>query len=213
MYDVNQAKEQLENILNQKEYQVYYEDNRNFLEVWWDAAKSWLADLLSNLFSSFEPSSGMAGTILILTVVVLVVLLIVFLAGRSYRRKRLFRDNKPLQSSKEISWSFHNHLAEARKQEDLQQFSAAARHLFLALLLYFHEKEWLEARIWKTNWEYYDELRKVSQGGAEHFYNLALVFDEVAYGERTIEQMEYIQYKNSVMNWLEEKGSSRSSQG
>ncbi|WP_404452166.1 DUF4129 domain-containing protein [Virgibacillus necropolis] len=213
MFDESRAKEELGNILSQKEYQVYYEDNRNFLEVWWDRAKSWLADLLSNMFSSFEPSSGAAEGILILIIIVLVVLLLVFLARHNYHRKQALRDNKPLQSINEMNWSFRNHLSEARKQEDLYQYSISTRHLFLALLLYFHEKEWLEARIWKTNWEYYDELRNVNQDGAEQFYNLALVFDEVAYGERTINQTEFIQYKNKVMNWLEEKDSSKPLEG
>ncbi|WP_226036842.1 DUF4129 domain-containing protein [Aquibacillus saliphilus] len=206
MYNQNRAKEELNKILEQPEYQVYYEDNRSLFEKLWDQAQSWLADLLANWFSSFEPSSGVANGILISVIVVVVVLLVgaIFIVGRNYRRKQDFRDNKPLQSINEINWSFKNHLAEAKRQEELQQYSLSTRHLFLALLLYFHEKEWLEARIWKTNWEYYDELTRVNQSSAEQFYNLALIFDEVAYGERTMEQTELVQYKNEVMNWLEE---------
>ena len=67
--------------------------------------------------------------------------------------------------------------------------------MFLALLLYFHEKEWLEARIWKTNWEYYEEIRKVNQEWADQFYHLALLFDEATYGERKVDKEEYIRFE------------------
>ena len=86
----------------------------------------------------------------------------------------------------------------------LTDYTLSTRHLFLALLLYFHEKEWLEARIWKTNWEYYDELKKVNQEWAEQFYHLAYFFDEVTYGERNVQKEEYIQFHNEAMKWLGE---------
>lgn len=73
----------------------------------------------------------------------------------------------------------------------------------MALLLFFHDKEWLEAKLWKTNWEYYDELRKVKQAWADEFYDLALVFDEVAYGEYEIDQVEYNQFREKTFAWLE----------
>ncbi|MFZ3579973.1 DUF4129 domain-containing protein [Virgibacillus sp. DJP39] len=213
MYDENRAKEELKDILNQKEYQVYYEDNRNFIEVWWDNLKNWLGDLLGKFFSSFNPSNNAAEGILVLTILVFVLLALFFLVRYNLRRQKDMRDNKPIQSTNELNWSYHNHLIEAQKQEGLTQYSIAARHLFLALLLYFHEKEWLEARIWKTNWEYYDELYKVNKNRAEQFYSLAVVFDEAAYGKRTIKQVEYIQYKNKIMNWLEEKDNHAPLQG
>jgi hypothetical protein len=110
---------------------------------------------------------------------------------------------------KEINWSFQQHLIEARKLEDLEDYTLSTRHLFLALLLYFHEKEWLVAKIWKTNWEYYDELRKVNQQCADQFYLLASFFDEVTYGERKVQKKEYIQFQMGAMKWFEENESTR----
>ena len=108
-----------------------------------------------------------------------------------------------------MSWSFQKHLNEAKRQEELAQYSHATRHLFLALLLFFHEKEWLEARIWKTNWEYYEELKKVNTDYANQFYDLALLFDEATYGEKSVDQKEFEQFRHAVMNWfgeLDEQG-------
>ncbi|WP_218212222.1 hypothetical protein, partial [Pseudomonas sp. 2822-15] len=90
-----------------------------------------------------------------------------FLIARTVNRKRIYRDHKPLEAMKELNWSYQNHLDEALRKERLQDYSLATRHLFLALLLYFHDVKWLEARIWKTNWEYYEELKQVNEESAE----------------------------------------------
>lgn len=215
MPNVDQAKNELHNILSQKEYQIYYQDNRNFLEVWWDQAKHWVADQLSKWFASFEPSSGLAGGILIAMalVVLAMIALILFLVIRSVRRKRAFHDHQPLQSMHEKEWFSRNYVAEAQEQESKENYSHATRHMFLALLFYSHENGWLETRSWKTNWEYFDELRKVNRNSAEQFYNLALLFDEVFYGERAMQKDEYIQYRNEAMKWLEKDAGKKPMEG
>ena len=215
MANIDETREKLEGILSKREYQVYYEDNRNFLEIGWDKAKNWFMELLSKLFSSYEPSSGMVEIIMIgiIAIVIILVGLGVFLVVRSNRRKRKFRDRLPLTSRNEMSWSCHNHLSAADEQEKQQNYQFATRHMFLALLLYFHEKSWLEARSWKTNWEYYAELKKVNQQSADQFYNLALLFDEVVYGERVMQKDEYIKYREAVMTWLNQDDLREPSEG
>lgn len=200
----NDAREKFEDILDGKEYQIYYDKSRNIFEVLWDRAKEWLADLITNLFPSIESASGAAGPILAIIVIGVLALLgiAIFLLVRNTNRSRIFRQNKPLHSVKELNWSYQKHYQEAMKQEAAGQYSLATRHLFLALLLYFHDKEWLEAKIWKTNWEYFDELRRVNKSWADQFYHLALVFDEVTYGEHEIGQDEYIQFREQTMVWL-----------
>lgn len=200
----SQARDELEEILTEREYQAYYDHSKGLLARWWEKVKEWFADLLSDLFPSFAPTSSAAGPILIGIIVIIIMLLgfIAFLIFRNKRRNRMLRENKPLQSVNEINWSFQRHLSESQKLEASGEYTRAARHLFLALLLYFHEKEWLVARIWKTNWEYYDELRKVNQGWADQFYHLARLFDEVTYGKHMIHKEEYSQFQTSVMKWL-----------
>ncbi len=203
MGQMNDARDRIEDILNEKEYRIYYDESRNLFEEWWNQLKKWLADLLENLFPSIGSANGAAELVLLLIIFGALLLLgiAVFYLVRNTRSKKLSKQ-KPLHSDKELSWTYQKHLREAKKQEENQDFTAATRHLFLALLLYFHEKEWLEARAWKTNWEYYDELRKVNQSWAHEFYDLALVFDEVTYGEYEIDKLEYLQFRDKAFTWL-----------
>lgn len=207
MLDSNKAREELKTILNTREYQVYYH-SKGFLETWWDNAKEWLAKQLAKLFPSLESARSASVPILIVMIAAVVLLLawLLFLLIRHGKRNRMLRNQKPLQSMMEIQWSSDRHLNEALKQESLSEYSLATRHLFLALLLYFHEKNWLEARIWKTNWDYYEELRKINQQDAGQFYSLAHFFDEVTYGERKVNKEDYLQFEQDAMKWLGERG-------
>ncbi|HEX7066298.1 MAG TPA: DUF4129 domain-containing protein [Bacillales bacterium] len=201
-----EAKHELQKILSQQEYRVYYGEHRGFLQIWWEHAKHWIADLLSRWFSSFEPSSGLANVILIVIIagILALIVFVLFLSIRTIKRKRTFRDPHPLRSMSQEQWTSAHHLSEAQRQEKERNYTYAVRHMFLALLLSFHEKKWLEAKNWKTNWEYYDELEKVNKSSADAFYQLALIFDEVFYGEREMQQDEYTSYRDEAMNWLQE---------
>jgi hypothetical protein len=208
MLEPNDAREQLRAILNEEEYQVYYKNSKGWLETWWENAKEWIGEQLVKLLPSVEPA-GAASVPILVTIIVIVLLLLAlsaFLLIRNVKRNRLLRQQSILQSMMESNWSFQQHITEAKKQEDLEEYMLATRHLFLALLLYFHERKWLEARIWKTNWEYYDELRRIDQQAAEKFYSLASFFDEVTYGERTVSREEYHTFRQDVMLWLNQTG-------
>lgn len=211
MLDANQAREELADLLNTNEYQVYYNESKGFLQILWEKAKDWIAEQLEKLFPAIESAGNAASSILIGLIIIILLLLglALFFIIRSTRRKRMLRNKKPLQSLKEMNWTYQRHLAEAEKQEGLGKYTVATRHMFLALLLYFHEKEWLEAKIWKTNWDYYDELSKINQQYAEQFYDLALFFDEVTYGETSVKKEDYLQFKNGVIDWLDDVESKR----
>lgn len=206
MLDADQAKERLQEILSRTEYTVYGDQSKSFIRAWWDSAKEWIAEQLAKLFPSYEATSAASGPVLagIIVLVVIVLGVAAYFIIRNTRRSRQYRDRSPLESMKELDWTSDMHLSEALKREQQHEYSLAARHLFLALLLYFHKQEWLEARIWKTNWEYYDELKRVNKSWADQFYHLARVFDEVTYGERNLEKEEYNQFRKEAMEWLEE---------
>ncbi|MFE7062697.1 DUF4129 domain-containing protein [Sutcliffiella sp. NPDC057660] len=205
MMKEEKAREELQEILKHHEYQIYYEDNRNTLQVLWDDLKAWLADLLAKFFPSLEATSSVAGNILIVVIsVAIAVLLIIFIFfAVRYRQRRSIGKQQPFQSPNELEWSYQQHLKHALKQEELSDFSLSTRHLFLALLLYFHEKSWLEARIWKTNWEYYEELRSAKKESADLFFNFALLFDRATYGKQQIQKEEYSLYRDKALKWLE----------
>lgn len=206
MQNLKDPRDELKDILNKREYRVYYDHSKSWFEIWWEKAKQWIAQKLSKLFPSFEATNSAAVPVLIGVIVVVVILLALtlFFIFQNVRRNRIFRNQKPLQSIKEIDWSFGQHLSEARRQESLEEYTLSTRHLFLAILLYFHDKGWLEAKIWKTNWEYYEELLKINKQAADEFYQLAALFDEVTYGEQLVQKDEYLQFRAIVMRWLEE---------
>ncbi|TYS70368.1 DUF4129 domain-containing protein [Sutcliffiella horikoshii] len=198
------AREQIEEILDQQEYQAFNNDSRNTLQIWWDELKAWLADLLSRLFPSMENTSGTAGNILIFVIILVIVLLAAWIITYlvSSNRNRRNKVTKPFQSGEELDWSFHQHVAEAKKYEDVEDYSLATRHLFLGLLLNFHERNWLVAKIWKTNWEYYDELRREQRELAEFFFNFALLFDRGTYGKQKIGKDDYLSYRDIALKWI-----------
>lgn len=208
MENPDKAREDLEKILSQREYQVYYEDQRNIVQIWWAQAKQWFRELLSELFSGLNPSSDFADTLLVIMIgiVVLLALSVGYLVVRSMIRKRSFQAHQPFQSADEMEWSMAEHLKAAEKQENMGNYSLATRHQFLAVLLYFHERKWLKAHVWKTNWDYFAELQQKDKHRAEAFYELARIFDEAFYGKRTIEHQEYLDYRKKVQTWLYDPG-------
>ncbi|WP_042144140.1 DUF4129 domain-containing protein [Paucisalibacillus sp. EB02] len=206
MIELNQARDTMEDILNTREYRIYYEDNRNFLEEWWDSVVEWFQELLASIFTSLEPSNGFAtGLVIILSLVALIlVITAIFFSVRYYNRKKIFKEQSPLYHKSERDWTYQDHIVQSKEQEKKGNLQASTRHLFLALLLYFHEKGYVEARIWKTNWEYFEELKRSDNKRAESFYQLARDFDDVVYGERTVEAESYEGYKEMVLHWIQE---------
>ena len=206
MLDANKARDKLEDILNKKEYQVYNNHSKGFLEILWEKAKAWLTEQFEKLIPSSDSASRLSGPILIAIIVFVIICLafVAFILIRNSKRNRMLRDQKPLKSMQEMNWSFQQHLNEGSRQEEIENYTSATRHLFLALLLYFHDKKWLEARMWKTNWDYYEELRKVNNQSADRFYKLSSFFDEVTYGEQIVQKDAFLSFKNGVMIWFKE---------
>ncbi|WP_273128895.1 DUF4129 domain-containing protein [Metabacillus sp. HB246100] len=207
MLTEDKAREELQKILDDREYKIY-EKEPGFLEKWWRSVEEWLAEQLEDLFPSIEPTPGIAGKTLMIVIIAIIVILLISLIWtliKNNKRKERLRKTKPLQSNEEWNWTYQKHLDEASKQEAKHAYDLASRHLFLALLLYSHEKEWLKARIWKTNWEYYDELIKVNKEWAGQFFTLAQHFDSVTYGEHPVTAEEYEEYKKIVMKWFQQE--------
>lgn len=201
----NQAEQALAEILAQDEYQIYYQDNRNILQIIWDRIKEWIGDLLARWLSSFEPSSSVGDAIIAILLLIGVILAVVllFILGRNMMQKRTLRSLKPLQSISERDWGSVEHFAESLRLEQHGIYQQATRHLFLGLLLTLHEWDWLVAQQWKTNWEYYQDLQKKKKERSESFYKFALFFEEVTYGEKEIAQVTYQAYKIQINSWLE----------
>ncbi len=208
MGNPDKARERLDDILSQKEYQAYYEENRNFIQILWDRITEWFYELLAEWFSDLEPSNAFADTLLVILigVVILLAVVVIFFVVRAVRRKRTAQAYQPFQSADELEWSVERHVKEAEKQADAGDYSLGIRHQFLALLLYFHDLDLLKAHIWKTNWDYFAELQKRDKQRAEAFYELARTFDEAVYGERQMTKEEYVHYRKNVSEWMQKTG-------
>ncbi|WP_208585966.1 DUF4129 domain-containing protein [Gracilibacillus suaedae] len=197
--------DQLNDILNQQEYQVYYEDNRSFLERIWDRISDWIGDILALLFDSFEPSSTTGNLIIVLIILIVsavvifgIIALVMFTV-----RKRKLSNQQPFVKRDELAWSYHEHLQAANDFETQADYRHATRHQFLALLLIFDKYSLLQANQWKTNWDYYDELNQSNKALAVDFYNLALLFEKVTYGEQPITEGDYHKYKAKISKWID----------
>ncbi|MFA1819216.1 DUF4129 domain-containing protein [Virgibacillus oceani] len=214
MENPDRATERFEEILSQREYQIYYEENRNFLQILWDNITEWFWELLNELFSGLDPSNAFADTLLVILigVVILLAIVVAFFIVRSTRRKRALREQQPFQSVNELEWSVERHLKEAEKKAGNEDYSLAVRHQFLALLLYFHDRELLQAHVWKTNWDYFAELEQKDRRRATAFFELARTFDEAVYGEHEIKQAVYARYRESVRRWMDDS-SEKEAQG
>ncbi|CAG9623580.1 DUF4129 domain-containing protein [Sutcliffiella rhizosphaerae] len=197
------VKEKLENTLNSREYQIYYEDNRNSIQKLWDNIIDWLGKNLEKLFPNLENSSGTAGNIVVAIIALIIILMAIMLiiAFTRNAKNKMIRSNQPFQSEDEWYWTYNRHMEAVANFEKQEEYTLATRHLFLAMLLSFHEKEWLEAKIWKTNWEYFDELKYTKKELAEPFYHFAILFDRATYGKQRVTKDEYLSYREWMMQW------------
>ncbi len=197
--------EQLNDILSKQEYQVYYQDNRSFLERIWDRITEWIGDILTKLFDSFD-STSTAGNLIIVLITLLVSAVVIFgiiaLVMFTVRKRRLSKQ-RPFEMSDELEWNYHNHLQAATDYEAQANYRLATRHQFLAMLLIFDTYHLLQAKQWKTNWDYYDELKQSNKPLAVDFYNLALFFEKVTYGEQSITADDYQTYKTQTSRWID----------
>ncbi|WP_026673255.1 hypothetical protein [Alkalihalobacterium bogoriense] len=200
-----EAREKLEEILKQTEYTAYYDQTESFIESIWARVEAWIVEILIKLFPSLEPTGSIAQLAVIVIVIVFVVILCIslFFIGRNVQRRRKFRSAKPFQSANEFKWTYREHREAAKNYEKESNYNEATRHLFFALLLFYHETKRLHAKIWKTNWEYYDELQKGDSSDAVLFFNLALLFEKVTYGEGAVEKEEYDSYQYEVNQKIE----------
>ncbi|KGX90656.1 DUF4129 domain-containing protein [Pontibacillus marinus] len=205
MSKAQQAKEKLDQILEQDEYQVYYEEQENPFQYLLNQIGEWLLRMFQKLFPQIQiTDQAVDVTMYVLGAVGIVILiLLVVLIKRNLASNRTSRSNAhPIQHKDELAWSSDKHLQEASSYKQKGDYQQAIRHVFLAMLLYFDQQKWIEARVWKTNWDYYEELKKINLVWATQFYELAQRFDEVTYGEREVDEQEYESYRQQALEWL-----------
>jgi len=204
--NVNHAddvKKQFEKILSGEEYQVYSQQQENFLLQFVEKIVNWLAEFLGKLipWSGLSENSFRSIAYVMIALFFLIALLFLFLfINRYVKRKK--RGVSPFGTQKEFSSNRLAHMKTAEKYAGKGDYRQGIRYLFLALLLYLDDKDWLKARPWKTNGEYVDELMDVSSTIAKRFSHLAGIFDESFYGGRETTREDYQHFYQLVNEWM-----------
>lgn len=115
MSSYQSKREQLNDILSNKEYQVYYQDNRSLLDRIWDKLSEWLGKLLKSIFQSFDPGTTVGNSILSVILIVILGALIIGVVAivMIFLRKRRLKKLQPFSSSNQLEWDYQRHLAVA----------------------------------------------------------------------------------------------------
>lgn len=194
---VRDGKRKLEEILKREEYQQYYEENKSSGSKIMEKIIEYLEELITKLFPNLEMSTDISGKIMVFVIVLIVVLLAVIFFRFINKRitQRAYDRSVPLEQLHEKDWTYKDHFEKAERREKTRDFQGAIRHLFIGLILYYDSIDWIKAEIWKTNWEYYAELKRKSTKDAKSLNQLARIFDEVTYGEKEVSPEEYEEFK------------------
>lgn len=203
----NESKERLEEILDSPEYQAYAEESQTASERLFEIIGDWIKSFLEYWFPDFQVSSAaINGWVYFFGIIGfgLLVFLVIKMAGRISGEKK--RSNQQTFSSKEdLIWSPEKHWKEADALSVNGRLTEAGRHLFLGMLLHFDHRGLVEAKSWKTNGDYHKELAGTEKELADDFSYLALTFDQMTYGNRTINTGEYEQFRSGAFKWVEQE--------
>ncbi len=203
MKPLDALKEDLQAILAGKEYQIYNRENRNPLADLLQGLKDWLYSILKNIFPQADVAHKTAEWLtygIVALGVLFLCLMFFLLLSRFARQNRLVPQRMVL--AKGVTSTVQHHLVEAQGLAERGEYASALRHLFLGFILYLDENRWIEAKAWKTNWEYFAELKDRAPQLANSFTTLAVKFEEAMYGGRSISRDDYWLYHNQVSGWV-----------
>lgn len=207
MKSIEALHDELKGILSGQEYQAYYSKNNNVLLDLLDRLKNWLYSILKNIFPQTDVAKTTSTWLAygLVAVGALLILLLLFLLFSRFVRQS-HGNQAQLDRSKGETLTVESKLAEAHALAEQGEPSEALRVLFLGFILFLDQNHWLEAKSWKTNWEYLAELKEKAPHLANSFTILATKFEEAMYGGRPIAQDDYWQYHHQVKRWIHEGG-------
>jgi hypothetical protein len=202
---IDSLKEELQGILAGKEYRVYHRENQNLLKDLLNRLKDWLYSILKNIFPQADiaqkTSEWLSYGLAVLGALFLCFLLYLLLS-RFVRQGRV--NPQRMSMAKGLTLTVQHHFGEAQSLADREEYALAVRHLFLGFILHLDQNRWIEAKAWKTNWEYFAELKVRAPKLANSFTSLAVKFEEAMYGGRPISRDDYWLYHNQVSRWIHE---------
>ena len=184
--ELERARQELQEILQSPEYQVYYHDDdvkQSFWANWLDGALKSLGELWSRVVPEQSGlSEGLSYlSLFIIGVAVLLFIIALVLVIRQVSGGKLWREDMG-GAAMSRAMTLRAYLEEARRYEGAQNYEQAIRALFAGLLVFLQEKGWIETKSWKTNGDYSRELQSRPKEATDLFYCLAYNYEETVYG-------------------------------
>lgn len=143
------------------------------------------------------------GELIVLFIIIGINLVIV--GGIAYYVLRLQGKRKQSASEKSVSKiTSEQLLTEMDEFAQKGDFQLAIKKCFHYLLRVLSEKRNITFAKTKTNGEYRRDFMRVNRDEAEIFHKLSVYFDEVWYGEKEIGEQDYLQYRQSVFQFVGE---------
>ncbi|MBM7542082.1 DUF4129 domain-containing protein [Amphibacillus cookii] len=200
MNDIDQLRDTVEDILAEDAYQVYYQDQRNIFQRIWDQIMDWINGWLSNLLGDLQPANSLADAIIVGMLVIggILTLLLILFITRYLMRKRQLKRNQPLQSMAYQTKTLQDYIDQFEAEQQADDLQGAVRYRFLILLFRLEENEWLKVANWKTNWDYYKEIERIGREQADAFYQIAIYFESITYGNKRVELKAYQAYIKAI---------------
>lgn len=206
MSAIQQEKDRLKEILSRQDYKAYDEQPERAGSRIGELLSQWVRDLLETFFPGAEiTGSTVDGVLYFFGAIGLGIL--VFLAFRLFSKlsgEKQAHRNRPLLPGEEGPLSLESHWKQADDRAAQQQWTAAARQVFLGLLLHLDDQGFVDVQSWKTNGDYEKELRAhTGADDVEAFRRLALMYDQMTYGERLLNESGYYSFRSDASRYVE----------
>lgn len=205
MKPIDSLREDLQGILATQEYQIYTQKTKSVQQELFEALNKWLQQILQSIFPHTDiakRTSEWLSFVIVALGLLLLFLLLYLLLSRFSRQGQV--NSKRVSLVEGQALTAQRHLSEAYKLAEAGNYTSALRNLFLGSIIFLDQNRWIEAKTWKTNWEYYAELKDRAPQLAGSFYTLAVKFEEALYGGRQIARDDYWLYHNQFQKWLHE---------
>ncbi|NQX71096.1 DUF4129 domain-containing protein [Paenibacillus alba] len=199
---LQEDKEQLKKILEQKEYKAYeLKDHESF----W----SWLKPLfrkLRSLLPDFEVSDTVTDW---LTIGVMIVLLGIAAFAIYWFVKQLIWQQRAKAETflpeGEISRSYLYYWQQAADLREMGDWREGVRSVFLSLLFFLEAERMIRVEKWKTNWEYAEELKGSASLLIPLFEESSLLFDRIWYGKELVTEQQFIWMYEQIARVIDRK--------
>ena len=204
------AKEKVQDILGRHEYRAYHTDNQTLWERFLNKLNDWINNLSKHLNLSHTTSTFVLYAIIGILIIIISGAILLILFRYIYEEKR--RDQK-IGTAHELADSVTSHLEKSQTAYDNGDTFMAVRYAFLALIRQLDDTKWIEAKTWKTNREYHEEILSKDAGMAQTFHPLANFFDQTIYGGEIPESEVFVNYWSAVRTIIEQVTPPRSQEG